>query len=883
MTKPLDFRIRPFGFSIALAALCLPTLPAGNPNSGASGSLDSLAQREIVRRQQDALAADRYLADGDRAMARKDYAAAYEAYLQAVDAIGSGPAVTAQRSVALNKFSSAAVTYAEFLIDQGRYSDAEQVAKTVLLPQYNPTYRPAISLLSRLEQPDYYNKTVTPSFARDREQVSQLLVEAEGFYSRGSYDLAQKRYEQVLNVDKYNIAAQKGIEKVANAKSNYNREAYNETRSRMLWQVTKGWELPVRRFTGGKDTQTTQVRSDVSRTEAITAKLNRIIVPSINIQDEPIREAVERLRQLSARLDTLEPDPAKKGVNIFLKLAQASGTGFAPGGSDILPPPPDAAAPAPGADAAAPAAPTATEDTRITLQLDNVPLYEALRYLAGQAGLKIKIDPVAVSIVPLTDVGTDLITKEYRVPPNFIPKTASTQDAAAADGGFGSGVTAPTDGSGRIARSQGAQAYLTSLGVQFPEGASAQYIPAGSKLIVRNTQDNIDFIDTVVDAIAGAAPTQIQIESKFVEINQNNFKELGFDWLLGPLQIGTGVYGSGGSIANPGAYPFREPGGQVVGQDAVTSGLRSGRGNLAESAVSVNGVDALLGGAAQLAAGPSPAIFGLAGVFTNPQFQFVVRALNQKKGIDLMSAPTVTTKSGNRAVVNVIREFRYPTEFDPPQIPQTVDAVSTTSISSGVVPTSLTQPFSLNPIVTPTTPSSFEVRNLGVTLEVTPTVGADGYTIDMELSPEIVDFDGFINYGSPIRGIASDRFGSPQSVVVSPNVINQPVFSSRKVTTSVTIWDGMTVSLGGLIREDVQKVQDKVPLLGDIPLVGRLFRSDVDQKLKKNLIIFVTARLIDAEGKPVRSDAEQEEIVESLGLPDEIPPPVLQMKGSPTK
>jgi general secretion pathway protein D len=839
--------------------------------------LDSTAQREIVRRQQDTLDSERQLQIGDRAMASKDYQTAYTSYMLAVDEIGSGSAVVAQRNEALSKFSQAAVAYAGALIDEGRYNDAEKVAKTVLLPQYNPTYRPAITLLSHLEQPDYYNKTVTPSFAAQREDVSKLLVEAEGFYSRGSYDLASKRYEQVLNIDKYNIAARNGLEKVSNAKQKYDHEAYNETRARMLWQVTQGWETPVRRFTGGKDTISTQSRGDISQTEAITAKLNRIIVPHITLQDTTIREAVERLRQMSRSLDTLEPDPAKKGVNIFLKLASSNASSSASPLGDILPPPADATAPA-----AAAVAPAATEDTQVTLSLDNVPLYEVLRYLASLSGLKIKIDPVAVSIVPLSDVSNELVTKEYKVPPTFIPKAAPP--AADTTGGFGANVVGDQT-TNRILATQSAQTYLASLGVQFPEGASAQYIPAGSKLVVRNTQDNIDFIDTVVDAQLGAAPTQVQIESKFVEINQNNLKELGFDWRLGAFQIGSsGVYGSGGNAANnAAAYPFTDPAGQVIGTTAVTSGLRSGQGNNPNSAISINGIDALLGGATALASGAGPAMFGLAGIYTNPQFQMVIRALNQKKGIDLMSAPTVTTKSGNHAVVNVIREFKYPTEFSPPQIPQSVGD------NNGIVGTGNVG-FRTNPIITPTTPSAFETRNLGVTLDVTPTVGADGYTIDLELSPEVVDFDGFINYGSPILTIAAPSTAAsvltparPRSVEVSPNVINQPVFSTRKVSTSVTIWDGMTISLGGLIREDVQKVQDKVPLLGDIPLVGRLFRSDVDQKLKKNLIIFVTAKLIDAEGKPVRSDMEKEEIVEPLGLPDEISPPVIDMKGPPVK
>jgi general secretion pathway protein D len=146
----------------------------------------------------------------------------------------------------------------------------------------------------------------------------------------------------------------------------------------------------------------------------------------------------------------------------------------------------------------------------------------------------------------------------------------------------------------------------------------------------------------------------------------------------------------------------------------------------------------------------------------------------------------------------------------------------------------------------------------------------------------VVEFDGFINYGSPIFGPQLTAAGIAR-VVLTPNVINQPIFSTRKVTTSVSIWDGQTVALGGLIREDVQKTHDKVPILGDIPLAGRLFRSDVDQKIKRNLIIFVTARLMDAEGRPVRQDDEAEEPVEPLGLPQELPPPVFETARGPGK
>ena len=104
--------------------------------------------------------------------------------------------------------------------------------------------------------------------------------------------------------------------------------------------------------------------------------------------------------------------------------------------------------------------------------------------------------------------------------------------------------------------------------------------------------------------------------------------------------------------------------GNPIGQNPVTSGNRSGN-----FAISANALDALLMPGLGQAAGVAPGIFGLAGVFTNPQFQVVIRALNQKKGIDLLSAPSVTTKSGQRAIIEVIREFRYPRTYTQPQVP----------------------------------------------------------------------------------------------------------------------------------------------------------------------------------------------------------------------
>jgi general secretion pathway protein D len=387
------------------------------------------------------------------------------------------------------------------------------------------------------------------------------------------------------------------------------------------------------------------------------------------------------------------------------------------------------------------------------------------------------------------------------------------------------------------------------MGVAFPPGANATFWPHSGTLIVRNTQDNLDFVDALVDQANASQPKQVSIESKFIEINQNNLKELGFDWLLGPFSLNGKVFGAGGTAGNQahvnGAnFPFVDANGNPIGQNPVTSGNRSGN-----FAITANALDALLMPGLGQTAGLAPGIFGLAGVFTNPQFQVVIRALNQKKGIDLLSAPSVTTKSGQRAIIEVVREFRYPRTYTQPQVPS-ISSTTGTTLVGGVVPV----------VVTPTTPQDWETRNTGVTLEVEPVVGGDATTIDLNMIPQVVEFEGFINYGSPINAVGVQTLAGAITtsvpVELTPNVINQPVFSTRKVTTSVSVYDGQTVVLGGLMREDVQKTEDKVPILGDIPLVGRAFRTNVEQHEKKNLVMFVTARIVTPAGVPLNEEEE---------------------------
>jgi len=827
-----------------------------------------LAEREEIRRQEKVKQGEHLVVRAERASKDKNLKQAYTEYLKALELIPAGTATATSRQAVLNEFSKTAVDYARSLIARGNYAEAENVAKTVLDPTINPTYTPAARILSQLENQNY-NTTIDLKFSAKRDEVDKLLNQAAGYYATGRNDLAIKRYEQVLNLDPYNISARQGMEQVNQQRTGYYNEAYNETRSQMLWLADRAWEKPVRKISKDRSTEGASSGGSESTKDEMMRKLNGIVIDNLSLNDVTIREAVEILKQKSRQLDSFSADSKTKGVNIVLKI-----------------PPPaapvnDGETPEPGSEE--PASPVVTENSRVNLDLKNVPLIEAIRYLTELTGLKQKIEPFAVSLIPATESTEELLVKEYRVSPNFIPSTSPSESEEVPDAGQSS-----ADSNKKLKGVKNATDYLKQQGIPFPPGAFANYLSSGSKLIVRNTQGALDLVDTLVESDVGVKPTQVEIESKFVEISQNNVNELGFDWLLGPFSIGGGVYGDGGTRGGSGEssgdyydnFPFN-----TVGSNPITAGNRSGIGTSVNSAITANSLDALVAGIPQGANVASPGIFGLAGVFTNPQFQLVIRALSQQKGVDLMSAPKVTTKSGNSATIKITREFPFPTEFDPPEIPESTSMGSgSTSGSNSATGASV---ISLNSMVTPATPTGFEYRDLGVLLEVEPQVGADNYTIDLSLRPEVVEFDGFINFGSPIIGPRYDPSvilaGDPSGIgtyTITPNVMNQPVFSVRRVETSVSIWDGQTVAMGGLIREDVQKVDDKVPFLGDIPLAGRLFRSSVDQKIKKNLIIFVTARLLDASGQPLIQDDEAEEIVELLGVPENLPAPRLEARAA---
>src|ERR1043166_3797892 len=558
---------------------------------------DSVADREVQKRQAAIPQGAGALGRGHSARQEKNYTLAHEEFRTAVSYLPDAVASGKSHDQAVDGFCKSGIALAEARIAEGRNADAEAILSEILSDRYDPKCRPAHELYMRLRQPGSFDKNVTtvstgevdcagrpaPPFPERVERVKELLAEADSFYQSGQYDMAMKRYDQVLCLDPYNTAARRGQEKTDHTRYQYGEEAYNETRSRQMWQVEGAWQQPVRKYGVVGPSAAIGAQRDLGGTALISKKLSSIIIPHIEFRDATIREAIDVLREQAAENDT-GPE-GQRGVNIVLRLVpigqvappsvpvsalpEGTGTplpGTASGG------PPNGASAANGSPIPV-RAPTGPAAARITVTLDNVPLGEALRYIANQAGLKIKVEPYAVSVIPLSEQTNELITKRYHVPPEFfggpldvgyyltqsLSGSAQTQTSnatsvppvsqriaeqeqytaatsgeytaaqvqGAAGGAAGAGQPAvrqnPSGGGISTTRQQlsndrqlveraTARTMLESMGVAFPPGANATFWPHSGTLIVRNTQDNLDFVDALVDQANASQPKQeIQI------------------------------------------------------------------------------------------------------------------------------------------------------------------------------------------------------------------------------------------------------------------------------------------------------------------------------------------------------------------------------------
>ncbi|MGI8602020.1 MAG: Amuc_1098 family type IV pilus outer membrane protein [Verrucomicrobiales bacterium] len=781
--------------------------------AAASPTVD-VAEREIARRNQLAVEASELIQQGNRARESRDLALAVDAYGRAYQLLPNAPAYTALRRQALSAYSESSVAHAEELATQGRYAEANGAIDAVLVVSVNPDYRPALRLKERLQDAERYHPALTPDHVARVQKVSRLLTLANGHFDLGEYDKAVAAYNEVITLDAYNTAARRGLERTERTKSEYHKSARDHTRADAIRQVDGAWaeQVPQKGLVGLFGPSAAQGGESLSAGVSARFKMNSIIFPQVQLLDATLEEVVQFLVMQSKTYDVAEPDPGRKGINLVL--------GTEPGLSN----------------------------KRVSLSLTNVPLSYVLDTVARQAGTRVRVEDSVITLGSGT--AANLITRSYRVPPGFFEQAPST--AAPGADPFSSEKPADT---GLAFRRISAAEFLRQNGIT--DVASAYFNAATSLLTVRTSPANHDVVQALVDQASTGVQRLVRLKVTMLEVDQDNLKELGYDWLLAPFDVSRRVFGVGGTAGNTATgdetafaqnFPFIPPtagGGTPVGQNPVTAGNRSGN-----AALETNSIDSLIANTLRTPSTgvKAPAVFGISGVFTDPQFQVVLRGLNQKKGVDVMSSPTVVAKSGQRAKVQVVREFPYPTEFEPPEIPQDFGSNQTSVLFfdpafgflGGAGGTSDTFP------VTPTTPTAFEFKNVGHELEVEATVGPDNQTIELDLAPAFREFEGMVEYGTPIITYPDGQTPS----VLTENHIPQPVFrTNRTEGIRVSLWSGNTMVIAGLATEEHISVEDKTPILGDLPLIGRFFRTQASRVKRKAVVFMVTAEIITPSGE----------------------------------
>jgi general secretion pathway protein D len=540
------------------------------------------------------------------------------------------------------------------------------------------------------------------------------------------------------------------------------------SRGEMLTEVADAWLRPD---------LTVQASVDLQQNAdplLMMQKLNSIVIPTVSFADMELSRVVNSLNEQSMRFDTGYGE--NKGVNIVL----IDPTRINP---------------------------------KINISLRNLSLKRVLDFVVDSVGFQYDVEPDAIVIRPgESGAASNLETAFFPISRStFIRMTGigvgKDESGSSADP-FAPVATGFSKGG--VDEAAALQGFLQQAGVDFIGTAGSSLAYDGSSMIVTQSRRNQERIRNILNRYDEVR--QVEIEAKFLEVAQGDLNELGVQWSATSRDLAQSVQSSNRSVTR--AFDQVSNGSNIIidgiVQDTIFPPQIPG-----ENAVSSS---------------TSPL-----GVFTGTLGEFdvnaVLRALSQKTGSDLLSAPKVTVLSGDLATITVAQELRYPQRYSDIE-PEVGSGSSLTGGSGG----------SAGVVIAAGTPQDFTVRNVGVELSVTPRVEEDDYSITLDLHPLVTEFDGFVEYGGPSIAISSGR------QVSVPSGFYQPIFSVREVKTRVTIWDGATVVMGGLTREEVKEVNDKVPFLGDIPLFGRLFQSKGESTQKRNLLIFVTANMVSPGG-----------------------------------
>jgi type II secretory pathway component GspD/PulD (secretin) len=302
-------------------------------------------------------------------------------------------------------------------------------------------------------------------------------------------------------------------------------------------------------------------------------------------------------------------------------------------------------------------------------------------------------------------------------------------------------------------------------------------------IFFRETRSNIENIRKMLTQID--KPTkQVMIEARLVEVNANPKQSFGFNW--------AGVFGSSST-----PQTFKYAGSQPATADSVTideNGIPHivpgvpAQGKFDSATGKLIGADFFLDQALKT-------IGGQFAILSAPQLSVTLRALNEDSDAEFLANPRVVTADNMQAKIEITRNQPVPQlNFNE----QTATAVF----------------------------GGFQDKKFGNTLLVRPSINKDSF-ITLNVKPEI-----------------SNKVGDATFVFAGATVAS-PVIDTRSLDSNVLIKSGDTLAIGGLLQDEVTKARNKVPVLGDIPILGYLFQERLNARTKRNLLVFVTPTIID--------------------------------------
>ena len=755
-----------------------------------------------------------------------------------------------------------------------------------------------------------------PALAEDRIKASTLVHDGKLLYEMGKLDEADIKLKQALRQDPHNEAALYYLNIVSEAKFLKSAKLHEVTMRQDIRAVEQAWANPVQREllpVPNPYARTNMVHTGQGR-QTIIAKLDRIRLDTVKYDGLPLGEVI-----ISLSDESRKRDPEKRGINFIVNQNVDTGGPAATAAPQLGPDgQPLPAAPAEQVDMSSISIKInpPLNDMRLADVLDAIvkvadrPIKYSIEDYAIVFSLKaheatplyvrtFKVDPNTF-YQGLQGVGSMSFGQSYNVGNSSSGSSggggmggggggmggggggmggggggmggggggmggggqqgggggmggggaivARINVAGGSAGGGGGGVGGQQQGGGGggggalafITQTNGTESvsraainYFQSLGVNLDPvsnpGKALFFNDRQGVLLVRATLQDLDIIEVAIQVL-NIVPPQVNIKAKFVEVSQDDTKALGFDWYLGNVLMNNGKIGgqAGSASSYSGAPTAANPVGTFPGTPLGTT----------PTTIAPSSTDTLLTSGLR---NPSTSLFTLTGILTDPQFRMVLKALQQRQGAELLSQPEVTTQSGRQAQMKASDVKTIITGFS---FSQNTGGTSGSS-GSGTTVQAPTAAF-VYPLP--------EQMELGPVLDVIPAVLADGFTVNLTVIPTLTEFVGYDNPNEVTSSGLLTTGAFPGGAVLIPTVL--PLFRVRQVVSAVNVWDGQTLVLGGLLAETITTIKDQVPMLGDLPLVGRFFRSESKTTSKKNLLIFVTPKLIDPAGNPLHSEDE---------------------------